>query len=147
MNQKATPKKAAASTPAAAGASASAPSAESGASTSAPPTATAVDQANTTAASDSGDQGGNAAGAGDTSTVLLASTVSDRIFPDLQEVDRGQGQSDPEEDLEQPYQVASVAIRHNGELYQVGSTVHLNDADADRLGPLVIPTAGETDED
>lgn len=147
MNQKATQKKAVASAPAAAGASASAPSAESGASSSAPPTATAVDQVNTTAASDSGDQGGNAAGAGDTSTVLLTSTVSDRIFPDLQEVDRGQGQSDPEEDQEQPYQVCSVAIRHNGKHYQVGSIVRLNDADADRLGSLVIPAEGATDED
>lgn len=147
MNQKATQKKAVASAPAAAGASASAPSAESGASTSAPPTATAVDQVNTTAASDSGDQGGNAAGAGDTTTQVLTTAVSDRIFPDLKEGDRGQGQSDPEKAPVHPYLVCSVAIRHNGELYQVGSTVRLSDADADRLGSLVIPTAGETDED
>lgn len=88
---------------------------------------------------------GNADAGAATGTVLDG-TVSNSVFLDTPEKDRGQGDSYPAKPIEFPYQVCSVPIRHNGEYYSVGSTVHLTFADAARLGPLVIRTAGASDE-
>lgn len=41
------------------------------------------------------------------------------------------------------YTVASVAIRHNGELHAVGATVQLTAAEAERLGGMVTPAAAK----
>lgn len=81
------------------------------------------------------------------SGAILGGAVSNSVFPDVPENDRSEGGSDQEKPVELPYQVCSVPIRHDGEYYPVGSTVHLNFADALRLGRLVILTAGASDED
>ena len=42
-------------------------------------------------------------------------------------------------DAKHRYQVASIPIRHDGDFYEVGQTIGLTAAQAERLGSLVVP--------
>lgn len=43
----------------------------------------------------------------------------------------------------QAYKVLAVAVRHDGQMYEVGSTMDLTEAQAERLGGLVAPVAAK----